>query len=490
MTRTLKARGQVLPLACVVLLVCALMMMASFSVANAVHERTRIQAAADAHAFTVATLEARGFNTMAFMNRAIAGAIVAEMGIHAWRALARHDVNMYQAGMIAFFVIAALEFAQCPKFQLQHCVHGFQALKIAFKYRKEYNSKKSALEGQDSKWKEAVKGYNDMIKKINADQKEILDRVKDEIGVSSKVLTDMQKLTAPQASINMMIHDYNKKGFACALEGSNFDGDCESPGSWKSVGTLKPASERGAIMESAAMAARTKWESGTMMERSASDTGYRGSNPLGMPIYNPSKMMDIQSEGTYMIMGLSNSTTAGGNKVSAKSGAAFGFAQWKHGIGPLIVQQGSMSSPAEYEGIPCDGSGGCFINFRLADQGGETDWGQPATYGVITQDLRKMRNGADRPWELGGTGEVKMPNGEGKWKYVPTGQGYGVAKAKAYFHQLNKWSAPPNLFDPFWRAKLHPFVRDELKDVLQKVGDSNGSQIIGNGQTSVEGVIN
>ena len=42
MTRTLRARGQVLPLACVVLLVCALMMMASFSVANAVHERTRI----------------------------------------------------------------------------------------------------------------------------------------------------------------------------------------------------------------------------------------------------------------------------------------------------------------------------------------------------------------------------------------------------------------------------------------------------------------
>ena len=93
MSRTLAPqRGQVLPLACVVLLTCALMMMASFSLANAVHERTRIQAAADAHAFTVATLEARGFNTMAFMNRAIAGAIVAEMGIHAWRALGQLHV--------------------------------------------------------------------------------------------------------------------------------------------------------------------------------------------------------------------------------------------------------------------------------------------------------------------------------------------------------------------------------------------------------------
>ena len=98
-----------------------------------------------------------------------------------------------------------------------------------------------------------------------------------------------------------------------------------------------------------------------------------------------------------------------------------------------------------------------------ATEGGETDYGQPATYGVITQDLRKLRNGADRPWETGRLG-VKMPAGTGKWKYVPEGQGFGVAKAKAYFHQLDKWSAPPNLFDPFWRAKLHPFVRDELKE--------------------------
>ncbi len=209
-----------------------------------------------------------------------------------------------------------------------------------------------------------------------------------------------------------------------------------------------------------------------------------------MPIYNPSKMMDIQSEGTYMIAGLSNSTNAANNKVSAKSGMAFGFAQWKDGIGPLIVTEGSMSSPSEYEGVPCDGSGGCFINFRLAEQGGETDWGQPATYGAIKQDLRLMRDGKDRPWELGGKGEVKMPGQEGKWKYVPEGQGYGVAKAKAYFHQLDNWSAPPNLFDPFWRAKLHPFIRDELKEVLQKVGDSNGQQIISSGQTAVEGVIN
>ena len=128
------------------------------------------QAAADAHAFTVATLEARGFNTMAFMNRAIAGAIVAEMGIHAWRALRLHNVNMYRAG---FYRLprGRGDGVRAVQVQLQHCLHGFQALRIAFQYSSEYNSKKSALEGKDQQWKEAVKEYSEMIKKINKDQK-------------------------------------------------------------------------------------------------------------------------------------------------------------------------------------------------------------------------------------------------------------------------------------------------------------------------------
>ena len=67
---------------------------------------------------------------------------------------------------------------------------------------------------------------------------------------------------------------------------------------------------------------------------------------------------------------------------------------------------------------------------------------------------------------------------------------YAVAKGKTYFHQLgqNGWEVPPNMFDPFWRAKLQPFIKDELKDVLMKAGDTQGVQVVSGGGP-VEGVV-
>jgi len=499
--KTNPRRGQVLVLACVAFLLTALMLMASFSVANAVHERTRIQAAADARAFSIATLEARSFNTVAFMNRAIAGAIVANMGIHAWHALGQHNVNMLKAGQGVFGLIAATEFIQCPKFNFPHCFHGLQAIRIALKYGREARSQQSKLDSAKNKLRDASEGYSKLIEDINKAQKGLLKQTKTEIGNNSQTLKGMLSKTAPLATGKDI--DLNEQGFACALEGSDFDDDCKAP-SWKGVGTVADKDKRRQWMESAAMAARTKWEVGTAFERASSHDDYRGDVPVGLPVYDPDKAMNIQGEGHYIEFGMKNEAKVDNNKVSADSGGGGLLVNWKHGcfVGwcPWVVNAGTAESGGEYKGIVCDGSGGCFINFRMADSGGEDDWGQPATYGAISQSIGKNTNqlagdekttlGKKRPWELeDGKGEVQFLNGEGKFKYISSDDAYAVAKGKAYFHQLGQWSAPPNLFDPFWRAKLHPFVREEMADVLSKAGDSKGQQIINGGQTSVEGVI-
>ncbi len=504
-------RGQVLALACLTFLLLALTLMASFSVSHAVHERIRIQAAADAQAFSIATLEARGFNTIAYMNRAIAAGIVAELALHAWRAIASRDASMYQAGFFSFLMVAAMEFAKCPKFQIQHCIHGIQALRIAFKYNSKYRNAKNDVESKDSKWRDAVKGYSDMIKAIYKDEKDILDKLKGEIAGGS-MLSSLKAVSAPKAS-QKDFEKFNVTNLACAVEGSSFDDKCEALPWKKTVGVLA-ANERTLVMESAAKAARLPFEIGRGQSRSLSASGYHSTDaiddsipaqmgfipslllaPMDIDISNnPQNMMDVQSEGSYKeISFLAEKVDVNNNKITSSEPISIVVVEWKDGNG-IWITKGSVPSSSEYEGVPCNGSGGCFINFRTAGKSNppddDTDYGQPATYGGMSVDLRVLSKGGGKgAWEIDGKGEVQMVGAKKKFKYVPGQDAYAVAKGKTYFHQLGQdgWKAPPNLFDPFWRAKLHPFLRKELSEALSEAGDSPGQQVIDSAGTSVEG---
>ncbi|MEW5740092.1 MAG: hypothetical protein AB1938_14260 [Myxococcota bacterium] len=491
-----RARGQVLVLACVTFLTMALMMMASFAIANAVHERIRIQAAADAQAFSIATMEARAFNTMAYTNRAIAGALVSEMALHAWKAIAERDKSMMFGGFIAFLQVAALEFAQCPKFNLQHCWHGIQALQIAFRFMQKSNDIGDTIDSNNDTFKDAVEQLNDAIKDTHAAQEDMLEKVKDQMDSNSAVLNRLLRQTAPKATA-VSVGDFNTSDFACALEGSELDGDCKSR-SWKSTGSVLSADRRRDVMESAAMAARAPFEAGGRFGRNVSGDDYTGSIPVGPVVMNPQAAMDIQDEGRFIetTIGMTEGKVEK-DKVSADVQMAIIFVQWKDGFGGMI-DTGSAESGDPYRGVPCTGED-CFINFRMNPSGGETDYGQPATYGAVKQDLRKTRDErkgpgwvSARPWEVNTEGRVSVPLTSDKpaeIQLVSKDDGFAVAKGKTYFHQLGAWNVPPNMFDPFWRAKLHPFVRDELSELLGNIGDSDGQSIIGDSNSAVEGVI-
>jgi hypothetical protein len=291
--------------------------------------------------------------------------------------------------------------------------------------------------------------------------------------------------------------DFNTSDFACALEGSDFDGDCQSR-SWKSAGSVLPASRRRDVMESAAMAARAPFEAGARFGRNVSGQDYTGNIPVGPVVYNPQAAMNIQGEGQFIetTIGMTEGKVSN-DQVSADVQMGIVFVQWKHGVGGM-VDNGRAQSGDPYRGVPCNGDD-CFINFRMNPSGGETDYGQPATYGAVKQDLRKTRDErtgpgwvSARPWEVNQDGKVSVQLTSDKpaeFKLVTERPGFAVAKGKTYFHQLGAWDVPPNMFDPFWRAKLHPFVRDELRELLGLVGDSDGQNIISDNNSAVEGVI-
>lgn len=63
-------RGQAMPLAVIGLIILAIGMYTTYNLSRAVYEKIQLQNAADAAAYSLATLEARTFNFMAFTNRA------------------------------------------------------------------------------------------------------------------------------------------------------------------------------------------------------------------------------------------------------------------------------------------------------------------------------------------------------------------------------------------------------------------------------------
>jgi len=135
-----------------------------------------------------------------------------------------------------------------------------------------------------------------------------------------------------------------------------------------------------------------------------------------------------------------------------------------------------------YKGLlnnsPCTNGGNCFINFRLGSEA--NNWGQPAVYAKMTQRLEAWTQSdgscsqTRQAWELNEAGTVRIQHGErgeGRLLLKANRDGMAVSKALVYFHRMDHWKFPPNLFDPYWRAKLHPFANDKE---LQKVsGNSN-----------------
>ncbi len=99
-------------------------------------------------------------------------------------------------------------------------------------------------------------------------------------------------------------------------------------------------------------------------------------------------------------------------------------------------------------------------------------WNMPRTVVMFTQpttDLSHSTGGvAGRwPWDfdfsapifgqmnfktIGGQGDVQANN-------VMAAASAGLI----YYHQPTRWEEPPNLWNPFWRAKLHPITRDQLR---------------------------
>lgn len=505
-------RGQTLVLAVVTLLVMAATMLASFNLAHTVHERIRLQVAADTQAYSAAVLQARAFNTSAYLNRTIAALLVAELSLHEWMALASHDVAMLDAAWRMFARVTAMEAALCNPRSPQHCRDARDAFQIMRNYRSLHEQYEAELQAKSALFDAAIAGLTAAIRSTKAEEDQYVRSIADELE-GRGVLQTVVGQTAPQATMLPNAHPLNRKNFACALEGSPIDSECSA--STNSLITNRPVADppiRSRIIENAANAARVPFQHSGDRNVTLTHTDFRGSTKNR--VSNPPLMMRTQREGTFRVTytdqkAFSSRVGEGydvpsvtdhlAEDVGSASGFGMGQVRWRHGFAFRSVRASTFSdrnggqhqpigaSHSAFQGM-CRDVPDCFINFR-SDPSPDTDWGQPNAYGAVTQDLRALQKGGRGAYEVNESGTITLKVGgqSHKVKLVPSTNGVAIAKAKSYYHQLGaSWALQPNMFDPFWRAKLHFFKRQQAMMLLTIVGDVQGVDAV-NGGAPVEG---
>jgi hypothetical protein len=486
--------GQVLVLGCITMLIMALMMALSFSLTQAIHEKIRLQQHSDAMAYSMATVEARGMNYFAYSNRAIAAIGVSEMTLHAYMSTATLEVDAFNAAFINFLEIMGEEFGECaaccPACCVGHCFDAFEALDVAFQMENRKNDLENDLHGIEQDFNRAVEGYSFWLDTIHGGQLSVLAHTSEVL--AGQKLDSLKNINAPQSSpLPDGVGVLNVRQFACALEGSPIDIACIGGNS------KAPVDARSRVIANVANAARGEWPK----DRS-----------IPFPIlFHPEELEDlmnkIQSDGFTVptIEGGSakamQGTSAGDctSSDNSKTGAdicgadnGWVFSQYKHGAGAFPYSASIFSDNSngahnpyhqgqhgEWHGYErgdslsdCPFTGECFLNFRSHTS---APFGQPAVYGYFEQDLRVNLKGNKGRWELGSDGKLTLLDGQhdnaygdpGVLDMVPRRNGAAVSKALVYFHRPDNWQMPPNLFDPYWKAKLHPFDgKEEISEVL------------------------
>ena len=470
-------------LACVTMLLLALMLMLSFNLSNAIHEKIRIQAHADAQAYSVALIEARAYNTLAYSNRAIAAAFVAQIGLHAWLAIASQTAAIHRGFVQSFMIITGLEIGICIATRNPlHCRDARDAFRIARKHRDKAKEVEKKLKDAEEQFNKGVSDLGRMVTILHTEQKAVVGIAMAEIRSSGDTLRKLKDINAPASAYAAAVDAQNVSNFTCPLEG------IPQGGTGSCGGSRASQEDRAKLMQSSANATRTLFTAKASVLRGGASINQRFV-PMSDYLYGLQGNEGAHGFTIDVMAGVGDRFTRDPTnyrvptKVGGSSQGLLGVT-WRHGVGGSALNTDAYSDDsagrhnpgrAHEQGEKHDkfkGCEDCFVSFKSGTTG--SDFNQPTSYGAVNQDLRWNSNG-QKPWEITSSGQIDVklgPVGDVKLNMVARDKGYAVSKGKAYFHQLGDWRVAPNLFDPFWRAKLHRFDdRTELNKAAALSGD-------------------
>ncbi|HEX8699938.1 MAG TPA: hypothetical protein VF815_13930 [Myxococcaceae bacterium] len=511
--RAFQRRGQTMVLGVVSLLVLALIVFITFNVTVSVQQKVKLQNYADAKAFSMAVAEARTLNYFAYTNRAIASAYVGMSNVHAYMSEAAILSDLKFAGMVIMAGIIPQEISQCMcclggPCCAQHCWHateaGINTAGLAIDYFSGVmGGKVQALDGPASQTMSAlnthittISGSQDLAKAsivalLGGGE---MGQLKAQNMMKADFVTNDDNLVAAQNLMKWNDVFYDNKTIKQRIMAETVNAS-RSDFSWSRHGSL------GATLFP------PPWIADRM--KASLWSGPKGNWVITQVPANPFLAGGRSgfAEGGFnnMLAAIAGDVSSSNN--TGRSLSSFDWAtiagNWRHGGGGFMLP---LAAPAFNSGLTTGNNGNSHTGGFLADATGNSPhngsnhnlnldmarftefniganypFNQPAVYAAVTTDSRVNEYGRRGPWEINknqsGVVTLKGVGGtDGRLAIANNETTKAFSKAQVYYHRIGDWGDYPNLFNPFWRAKLEPLTQTEVLTVLGPF-DSDAAQV-------------
>jgi hypothetical protein len=500
--RRFQRRGQTMILGVVALLTLALIVFVTFNVTVAVQQKVKLQNYADAKAFSMAVAEARTLNYMAYTNRAIASAYVGMANVHAYMSEAALMADLKAAGMAIMGVIIGQETSQCMccwggPCCFQHCIHAFEAginvagLTIDW-ISGTMGNKVRQLDGPATSTMSAL---NTHITTLSGAQDLAKASIFTLLGTGTMgQLKEQNMMKADSVTSDDMlvsgfnINEWNKVFYSNQQIKQRIMAETvnasRSDFAWTRHGALGPALfpppwVADNMKASLWMGPKGNWIVTQMPATPFMAGGRSGFAQSGYSNFFGAFSGDVstsnntgRSLSSYDWATIAGTWRHGGSAFSLPTGApAFntvlttGNNGNTHSAG-FITDLFNSPHQGSNHNLNLDMSR--FTEFNIGTQ---YPFNQPSVYAAVSTDSRVNEYGRRGPWEVNksGSGIITMKgvgNTDARLAIANNNRTKAFSKAMVYYHRIGDWSDYPNLFNPFWRAKLEPVTQSEVLTVL------------------------
>ena len=522
------ARGQLIALGALLLLFICFILFSTIGISWKCKERIRLQHASDASAYSQAVKIARGFNYFSFTNRAIASHLVSLTTMHAYHSEISAAKGLYWNLALAYEMITAEEIA------LTTCVmgvgpcqfgcfaHALEDELTAISLITKNRELEKDIKELDESFIRAVEGYQSSIRLIQISQQAVQLELQAE-GISSV----LQKLGAPRELGEAVDLDRAMKpfNFPAGQNSSEFLELLNLSNIRRSM-DFSDDDKAKVEMTEVANAARPLWvrnrliggNSATLsllISRIRDDTDGQWI-AAQIPVVQGAAGIYSEKPKIFPMPSSIKSQTRGRGIGSIDYWEMTGICEHNHGMGAIVqpFPLGPLDPGIIYSNI--NGSEHNlhssnvehdldvdellrFMRFNIESEG---NYHQPIIYKLLQRDLSLNDAQKRMPWDIFDSGKFKgnifgNNNASATVRLVSENNGSSLSKAVVYYHHPGNWREPPNFWNPFWRAKLHPFSKQELFQIEILSGQSMAAMplamldiTVTSDDTALEGVRN